>query len=263
MGHTRLGQIPKSRKWDSVVGLILESMDTGTLLSDIGKIADQTIDAARGGLERGAKDPGLIYTVFLLMQLSVAGRSDLSLLGSIGFEVTETDSVYDLLDQVQLNIDEYISNQGGSTDYSEIAQKAAGSALLQALEPEATSLFGTGPDELRNALKKISTSSGFASLAQDFFGDYLSRFLNFYLSRITARAMGYSEFRQLDEFNKELHVYSKQSARVISDFAGAWLSKTLHEERLSEDTVKRFLCVANKKLSAELATAKRTNNGAT
>lgn len=238
-------------------------MDSESLVSDIEKIADQTIDAARGGLVRGRQDPGLTYAVFLLMQLSAAGRRNLSSLESLGFEPSQTNSVYELLDQVQLKLDTYISEHGGSTDYSEMAQQAAGSALLQVLESEATSLFGTGPDELRNALRKISTSSGFSYLAQNFFGDYLSRFLNFYLSRVTARATGYSEFRQLDEFNKELHLYSMQSAQVIRDFSSAWLSKALYEESLSEDTVKQFLYVANKKLSAELATAKKNQDGAT
>jgi hypothetical protein len=99
-------------------------------------------------------------------------------------------------------------------------------------------------------------------LAQSFFGDYLARFLNFYISRITARTAGYSDFRQLSNFDEELRVYSIQSARILSDFASAWLSKAIYEESLSEDTVQQFVRVANKKLAAELATAKRNKDGA-
>jgi len=245
-----------------VVKLVLESMGAGMLASDVAAIADETLDAARGGLARAADDPGLIYAFYLLAQLSVAGRGDLSTLSSLGFKPSKEDAVYDLLDQVQLTIEDHVVGHGGSTDYSEMAQQAAGSALLQALESRASSLFGSGQQELENALKQIGTSSGFSSLAQTFFGDYLTRFLNFYLSRITARTSDYIEFRQLNEFNDELRVYSVQSARIISDFASAWLSKTVFEQGLSQDNVQKFIHVANKKLSDELGTAKRARDGA-
>lgn len=263
MGHTRLGRIPKSRKWKSVVELVLESMGAGNLASDVIGIADQTLDAAEGGLARAANDAGLTYAVFLLTQLSLVGRGDLSVLDSLGFESSKEDSVYDLLDQIQLKLENHVSAHGGSTDYSEMAQQAMGSALLQALESRATSLFGSGPDELESALRQIGTSAGFSRLTQNFYGDYLSRFLNFYLSRITAKTSGYLDFRQVNVFNEELHTYSIQTARIISDFAGGWLSKAIYEKSLSEDAVRKFVYVANKKLAKELVTAKRKNDGAT
>jgi hypothetical protein len=68
LGHTRLGQIPKSRKWNSVVELVLESMDAGMLASNVDEIANQTLDAARGGLQRGTNDPAHYYRYLNRMQ---------------------------------------------------------------------------------------------------------------------------------------------------------------------------------------------------
>lgn len=261
MGHTRLGPIPKSYKWDCVVETVLESAGAGELASTVPAIAAITADAARVGLRRSASDPGLVYSFYLLALLGLAGRGGQTELPADALRPSEQDSVYDMLAQFQLAVDEYVAQHGGPSDYSEMAQQAAGNALLKALEPQATSLFGSGRDELGTALRTISTGSGFSGLAQDFFGDYLARFLNFYLSRVTARTSGYAEFRQLTEFNEQLRIYSHQTARIVSDFASSWLSKTAYLEGISAENTRAFMFVAAKKLASELAAAMAADDG--
>jgi hypothetical protein len=50
MGHIRLGTLPKTQKWDQVVGLIAGG-------ADVGRIAGASADAAEHGLERAAHPP--------------------------------------------------------------------------------------------------------------------------------------------------------------------------------------------------------------
>lgn len=52
MGHIRLGTLPKTRKWEHVVGLIAGG-------ADVERIAAASADAAEHGLERASQDQGL------------------------------------------------------------------------------------------------------------------------------------------------------------------------------------------------------------
>src|SRR5208283_1970337 len=68
MGHMRLGDLPRTRKWQQVVGLIEGGAGTAQL-------ANATISAAERGLNFAAQDPGVVETIRLLMQLPTAARS--------------------------------------------------------------------------------------------------------------------------------------------------------------------------------------------
>ena len=68
MGHIRLGNLPRTRKWQQVVALI----EGGARAS---QIANATIVAAENALELAAKDEGLVETVWLLTKLPLAAKS--------------------------------------------------------------------------------------------------------------------------------------------------------------------------------------------
>ena len=75
MGHQRLGEIPKSRKWSAVAAAVghrvFRQPDASS--QDVEEVADRTLDAAEAGLARCFDDPGLRYTFFLLTQIA-SGR---------------------------------------------------------------------------------------------------------------------------------------------------------------------------------------------
>ena len=66
MGHTRLGDIPKSKKWAMVVSNVVGKDEAGpsTTSGLLDNIAQQTLIAARGGLEASINDWGLRYLDF-------------------------------------------------------------------------------------------------------------------------------------------------------------------------------------------------------
>jgi hypothetical protein len=68
MGHIRLGTLPRTRKWIQVLDLIGGGAGTPD-------VAAATMDASQRGLISAAKDPGLVYTVWLLTQVPLAARS--------------------------------------------------------------------------------------------------------------------------------------------------------------------------------------------
>ena len=67
MGHVRLGTLPKTLKWQQVVGLITEG-------ADVARIAAASADAAEYGLERASADQAFAHAFWLLTQIPQAAR---------------------------------------------------------------------------------------------------------------------------------------------------------------------------------------------
>ncbi len=262
MGHTRLGEIPTNKKWKEVVGLIALEVDSDvasrdTLADDIERIASQTLNAAQAGLQVAVQDKGLRYTFYLLTQLVLATRQPdwESRLAKFGIRLPTDASLFDFTACIHNSIDDYVSKHGRPTDISEMAQQAAGEAISTLAGPRASSLFGTDKEDIKAATREVSTKKGFSELGQLFFGRFMARFLNFYLSRETAKQTGGDRLQQigdLSKFNDALYAHCKQSAKIVHDFCGEWYSKTEFKEGISLENTSRFMAVALQKLQAEL-----------
>jgi hypothetical protein len=258
MGHTRLGAIPKTRKWHAVVELMTQgSGESLVMTEDVRDIARAALDAAQAGLEKSKKDPGLKYAFYLLTQIVLAARQDnlTESLGSIGIHLPKGATGFDLACEAQFAIDKLLSHEGTRSDVAEIAQKSLGQALSELTSHRTTSLFDQSTAELQMALRECSTKSGFSDLSQKFFGSFVSQYLNFYLSRVTAGSLDTQRLKQLgdlNEFNRVLQLHCEQSARIIRDFSGDWYSKTEYQEGITPSNTTRFIAVAIKKIKAEL-----------
>ena len=260
MGHTRLGEVPKTQKWFDILGHLVGKMQPGDAeapSTTIASIASQTLDATEEGLNRATDDPGVRYTFYLMTQVALASRTTdwASTLGKHGIRVDQGSTVFDLTAQLQNAIDHYVSrNPSGATDLSEIAQQSAGEAITSLTGPRTASLFADDPDA-RDAIRPLSTKKGFGELGQRFFGTFIARFLNFYLSRATAAAIGGPRLRDLGdlaEFNRSLRAHCNQSARIVRDFCGEWYSKTEFQKGINLENTSGFLAVAFTKLRSEL-----------
>ena len=261
MGHTRLGNLPKSQKWQDLVRRIAGSQVSGNSLSAasyVEAIAAQTLEASRAGLDNAKHDSGVLYGFYLLTQVTLASRSRNweDTLALHGIHLSNESTVFDLTSEIQAAIDRHVSrSSSGATDLSEMAQQSVGEALISLADTRTASLFEGSRDEVRNAIRTLSTKKGFGELGQRFFGRFISRFLNFYLSRATAAALGGPRLPDLAgvaEFNQALRTHCDQSARIVRDFCGEWYSKTAYQEGINPENASRFLAVAVRKLSSEL-----------
>lgn len=253
MGHTRLGRIPTARKWQDVVALC----GAGPADALVAEIADETLKAAEPALLRAMEDPGVRLAFHALAKLALASREAdwNAALARLGVQLPSDASIFDVAAALQGVVDDQILAEGRATDVSEIAQRAMGEALLEVAEPRSSSLFGPSAEVLRSAIRELSTKKGFGALGQRFFGHFLARFLNSYLSRVTASLTGTRSIREvgdLSRFNAELTLHCIQSARIVRDFAGEWYSKTEYVEGIDPQNSGGFVAVALKKLAAEL-----------
>lgn len=280
MGHTRLGSIPKTRPWNAVVAAFASggaggttggaggagSSEVGTEVAaplaqfdreHVARVADQTLLAARGGLERAKDDPGLLYSVYLLTQVALASREPnwRHRLERFGLHLGSDASLIDLTAEFQGAVDDWLARRRHRSDVSEMASRAATDALAALTALKAQTLFGDSGEELRLAVRPLSTKAGFADLGQAFFGRFTSGFLNFYLSRVTATHLGEGRLHQVGDitgFNRVLDTHCRESAQIVRDFAGQWYSKTLYEKGISLENTAGFVAVALSKLQEEL-----------
>lgn len=277
MGHTRLGVIPKTQSWNAVVAALAGGAGGGAgeagatpggkrgvdvaqqeaVLGDVvAVVADQTLQAARGGLERAKDDAGLLYTVYLLTQVALASRGKdwRRRLADLGIRLGPDATLLDLTTEFQGAIDDWLTRRRHRSDVSEMAQRAAGEAISTMAAPRAHTLFGDAGEELRLAVRTLSTRAGFADLGQAFFGRFMSGFLNFYLSRVTAAHLGEGRLHQVGDltaFNQALGTHCRESARIVRDFAGQWYSKTEYRRGISLENTGGFVAVALAKLQDE------------
>src|SRR5712692_3225837 len=92
MGHTRLGRLPRTRKWQEVVGLVAAGADTAD-------VAAATLDASMRGLEDAARDPALLRSFWLLTQLPLCARKAnfVEELTDVGMSVTGEPTLMELV----------------------------------------------------------------------------------------------------------------------------------------------------------------------
>jgi hypothetical protein len=261
VGHTRLGELPKTQKWLDLVGRIAGSRVSGGVLtaaSYVEAIAAQTLDASRAGLDNAKHDSGVLYAFYLLTQVTLASRSTNweDALARYGIRLAGDSTVFALTTEIQAAIDRHVSeSSSGATDLSEMAQQSVGEALMSLADNRTMNLFRGSSDEVRKVIRTLSTKKGFGELGQRFFGRFVARFLNFYLSRATAAALGgprLPDLADVAEFNEALRIHCDQSARIVRDFCGEWYSKTAYQEGINPENASRFLAIAVRKLSSEL-----------
>jgi hypothetical protein len=272
MGHLRLKDLPRSRKWRQVVALIEGGADAP-------QVANATIDAAEKALSVAAEDPGLVETVWLLTQLPVAARSDdfVRALRAVGLEVSAAPSLMEIVGAFSDAIDSRVAGQVRRTDLGEMAQMAAVETLSKVVGARTENLFGTTTTDVQNALAGIGTRVQFSSLARDFFGRFTERCMGYFLSRAYADNVGegrrFATLAEVDSFTSALRVHCQEASAVLAQpafadalkvhcreasliveaFSGGWFTKTNWEKKgITRQDAGGFAHVAMQKLCAEL-----------
>lgn len=251
MGHQRLGNLHKTRRWDQVIGML----DAGVGAEEI---ASGALDASENVFFQASHDLGFKYTVWLLMQVTLAAKKEgfRDELVRLGLDVPKHPGLFDILGAFTKHIDARLDSKKTRTDISEMCQLAAVEALSERCIERSKTLFGTTPDTVRRAFRELSTEKNFALLARDFFSRFTYRYLSYFLSREVPKHVGpKGPLATIDEhsgFNEALSLYCKQSAEIVREFSGGWYSKTAHETGITEDDAGRFAFAALKKLASEL-----------
>jgi hypothetical protein len=251
VGHIRLGELPRSRKWDQVIDLIGAG-------GDVASIAAATFRAAEVGFEQAAKDEGLGRAAWLLTQLPLAARQPnySERLAALGLKVSDAPDLPELIGSFSDAIDSHMRRTGGRTDFGEMAQLAAAETLASVLGSRTQTLFGSTPEDVRVELGTLATARRFADLARRFIASLTRRYLSFFLSRELPNHVGgrrrFANASEHAEFDKAFDLHCLQASLIVEDFAGGWFSKTNWERGITPADARSFIWVALKKVRSEL-----------
>ncbi len=260
MGHIRLGDLPRTRKWSQVVALIEGGAGTA-------QVANATIKAAERGLGLAAEDKGVVETIWLLSQLPLAARSDnfAEALRERGLSVTDSPGLMEIVGSMADAIDAKMPNCKGRTDLGEMAQMAATETLTEVIGGRTKSLFGTTPNDVQQAFSKLATNKQFSVFAKDFFARFTNKSMNYFLSRAMAHHVGeghrFATLAQQSEFTKAMETHCKEAARIVEVFSGDWFSKRNWETggAISREDIAAFTSYAMEKLVDELKQGARSD----
>ena len=260
MGHTRLGDLPRTRKWAQVVALIGGG-------AGVVQLANATITAAERGMKFVANDKGLVETIWLLTQLPLAAQTKdfPGALRKAGLNVSDSPGLMEIVGAVSDVIDSRLRHNRGRTDLGEIAQMAATETISKYVGSRVPGgLFGPSPGDVQKAFASLATVKRFSSFAKHFFARMTNRCLNYYLSRAMAYHVGggrrFATLAQQASFNSALELHCHQASVVLERFSGEWFSKTNWENRgISRDDAAGFSHVAMDKLVAELKAGAHQN----
>jgi hypothetical protein len=253
MGHTRLGSLPRTRKWDEVVSLIADG-------TNVEGIAGASAAAAERSLDSASRDEGLGYTFWLLTQIPQAARhrNFAERLWELGLNVPSNPTLFEIVAAYTTAIDRHVEERGRRSDIGEMAQHAATETLTTLVGQQLPRLFEPTTDDVQRAVAALGTSDRFSIVARDFFSRLTSRSLGYFLSRVTSTFVGPSQrFGNINEhsaFNAALDLHCRETSRVIKEFSREWYGKSLslHQGQITPRRARNFAHIAFQKLRAEL-----------
>lgn len=262
MGHLRLGRLPRTRRWQQVVGLLNQAD------SSFEEIAQKSIYAIEIGLKNASQDDGLITVFWLLTKLpEAASKGDFAgQLKDLGVNVPQDPEVFDVACGISGFVQDYVSKNGVRSDISEIASSAAMEALLEICSPKSGKLFESSPNETKEAFRKLSSKTNFSKLGHEFFSRFTYRYVGYLLSRELSNHVGpnkkFDNIYENLEFHAALDLHCRQATKIVDEFSGGWYAKKKFEDALDKNNVANFLYVAIKKLRAEFKRGGVYNEGA-
>jgi hypothetical protein len=283
MGTREFEGLPKTPKFKKVVGLIGVGAGfagaTGISAGSLGAIADATLDASLGGLERAKSDEGLAYAFYLLAQFTQAARQEdfLAALKNLGLPSPKANldapisddsavdyDIHDLVASYTSAVDRQLRRNQSRTDIAEIAQQSAAESLHALCGPKSTTLFGSSLETVKGSLRALSTKKGFATLTQDFFARLTRRYLLYHLSRELSNHVGQGRrFQSVDEHNNflyQLDAHCRVCSRMVRRFGGEWYSKQNWEGGITPRKAQGFAAHAIEKMQFALQ-QKRADDG--
>ena len=225
MGHIRLGELPKTRRWSQVVALM---DDEDTPVADVAKAI---VEAAEQAYRAAGADPGLVQSLRSMAVVADASRQEdfAGALRASGFEIEGDEDAIRLLRVVLRDTESRFGPTGQRTVFTELALAALQESLTATVASQTGSLFLSGLEDAQLAYRAFSTERGFARLAHGFFSRLLARSLKYFTDQAAANRLGsggrLNSESGLRDFNDAIDKYGREAARIVEDYAGAWYSK--------------------------------------
>ena len=253
MGHERVGALPRTKRWLQVVDSIAAAADVD---GDVRVLANATLENVRSRLLAIHADTGFVASFqFLLgLALSASPRVDRASLGEIAVDLNANPSPLKLASALA----QYVADNRQSTEYAEIARKAAVDVISTWTELQTRQLSFAGEHEQASEVwRRASDGSGFCEVARLFFGKFVGRYLNYFTGREASSHLANTEDRErlarrLGDHVDDVSHHAFETARITQSFAAGWFNRYARDGMPAADEISGFLSHSVGKLREEL-----------
>lgn len=254
MGHERLGFLPKTKRWQSIVNDLVKFSENKV---NVSSLANKTLSNVRKRFQNVANDDGVNAAFSYIVSFSYAAKSanpDAVLMG-IGVKSSIDSPPF----QIAKDLNQWVNERAGSREYAELAKAAALDAISgwnSKIKSGYDDLFGKAISE-SEVWRKASEGSGFCEISRMFFAKFTERYIGYFLEREASAKLTNPVDR--DRLHWELHYHINElsrhafeSAKITQSFAAGWFNKHTKESLPTDRQVKKFLLYAFDKMREEL-----------
>lgn len=255
MGHTWLETLSLCKKWGEVVGLVAGG-------ADVPQVADATLRTAEDafGYVNVNEDSGLNQAAWILVQFGVAAKKDdpVRYLRTKGIEIPKNTTLPGLIAAVSEAMDNHLDEHGGRSDLGEIAQRALVRAVTERMQSKVNRLFGTGSEDIKEALTEFRKDKEFGSLSRSFFSNVTNESMDYFLSKTLNSQLGqgqrFTTMNEKAQFDEALVSHCYAASKAVEEYAGDWYSKHMYQEKgdISRESIRKFLSYGMKKMKNAL-----------
>lgn len=260
MGHERVGILPKTRRWTTVVGGMASfSASENNVL----EIAQQTLKNVQSRFADIERDKGVqaAFQFLVLLSMSAKHPSPSEFLAKQGVMLSENTSPL----QIAKAITEWVSKHSESNEYASFAQSAAIDAISEWYKKNQTfqdNLFAGDKDQF-DVWRKSADGSGFCELSRLYFSKFTERYLRYFLERAASASMNSILTRnrfnaELQNHLNEISKHAFETSKITQSFAVGWFNKNAKGTIPSARKIQDFLNIAFGKIRGELLREENT-----
>jgi hypothetical protein len=253
MGHERIGYLPKTKKWATVVSEVTNYTSNDN--TQIVNISKQTLKNVRYKFKNIISDSGVNSAFEYLVLLTLIPKTNnwKKFLLNKGIILGNN---FNLL-EVVANGKKYIEKNESSKEYSAFAiQSLSDSISLWANKTKQGNLF-TSHNSQKEIWKTASTGSGFCELSRIFFSKFTERYLKYFLER-----EAFGKIRNLSTLNvftsdlrnhiDSISIHAFEISKITQSFSAGWYNKNIKATLPSQENIRSFVDYSFKKINSEL-----------
>lgn len=246
MGHERVGRLPRTRRWSSIVDAMAEDAPERTAA-----IAAATLDGVRARLKRIQSDPGVQAAFQFLVALAQAPGTDRpSDIPDLGRNPSAL--------RLTTALNQYVDAYAKSAEYGAIARQAAGDTIAawSRRDSEQHHLF-TGKPTAEETWGEAATGAKFSELSRVFFARFVDRYIKYFLDREASAALSSISEREafandLSRFLDHVAQHAFETTKITQSFAAGWYNKNARGRIPTRAQTRGFLAIAFGKIGEEL-----------
>lgn len=254
MGHERIGYLPRSKKWSSIV----EDIGSYSTNNDnIAQIAQSTTRNVRTRFNRIGNDEGVIaaFKFIILLSQSTKQSNPYNFLSDYEINLPANFNIFDLAQSVQ----DFISKNESSKEYATFAKQSMIDAISEWSKKNQLQQYlvfneNSSPFEI---WRKASTGAGFCELSRTFFSSFTERYLKYFLEREASYQINnlFDRVNFNNQLEKHIDLISKhafETSKIAQSFSAGWYNKNTKKGLPADETIRGFLSFTFQKLNSEL-----------